>query len=793
MTWHTSGHLATPMVAARSVGQSVLRSEDPRLLSGGGRYLADVVLPRELHAAFLRSSEAHAKLVSVDVTAAQALPGVHLVWTGADTAQHCEAIEGSLDVDGCIATLMPLLARDTLHYVGEPIAVVVADSRAIAEDAVELISVQTEPLPAVTDANAALLEGSDLANDQLAGNLGLRGGASFGPVSETFEAAALVVEATYHTGRLSPTPMETRGVIANYDWASQELKLWTSTQMPHLIRYFLTAYLGLQENLVEVLTPDTGGGFGQKAHLFVEELIMPLLSRELGRPVKWVEDRRENLTVAAHAHEQFVTIALALDENHRVVAMKTRALGDGGAFHQPPWSMAVEPWCAVVVTPQGVYDVTTLEYTYEAAATNKAPVGAYRGVGYMAGTFAREAIIDEAARAVGMSPFEFRRHNVVKSLPWVNAQGITYDEGSWLESIDRLESMVDYEAFRARQAEARAQGRYLGLGLSVFVESTGESTAMGKAHGLAGLYHDTATVRMDPNGTVTVTLGLTTQGQGNRTTAAQVAADMMGVRPEDVTVISGDSTRYTYGSGTVASRGAVIAAGAIGRAAGLLREKLLAVAGNMLEVSSGDIELVDGRASVVGDSEASVSIADVATSIYFDDSVWPEGFDPGLEATFAYDAGRPMFSNGAQAALVEVDVDTGFVTVERMYVVEDCGTVINPGIVDGQIRGGAMQGIGAALFERLVYDNEGQLVTTTLVDYQLPTADVAPPFEILHLQTPSTHTWNGAKGMGESALIAAPVAVLNAVNDAIAPFGAVLRDIPITPENVLRAIGRFTE
>jgi carbon-monoxide dehydrogenase large subunit len=454
--------------------------------------------------------------------------------------------------------------------------------------------------------------------------------------------------------------------------------------------------------------------------------------------------------------------------------------------------MAVEPWCAAVVTPQGIYDVTTLEYTYEAAATNKAPTGAYRGVGYMAGTLAREAIIDEAARVVGMTPFDFRRLNVVQELPWVNAQGITYDEGSWRESIDLLEQMVDYEAFLVRQRDARVEGRLLGLGIAAFVESTGESTAMGKAHGLPDIYHDTATVRMDPNGTVTVTLGMTTQGQGNRTTAAQVAADMMGVRPEDVTVVAGDSTRNTYGSGTVASRGAVIASGAIGRAAWPLREKLLAVAANILEAAVADIELADGRAKVLGDPEASVSIADVATAIYFDDSVWPEGFDPGLEMTVAYDAARPMFSNGAQAALVEVDPFTGFVRVERLYVIEDCGTVINPAIVDGQIRGGAAQGIGAALFERLVYDNAGQLITTTLADYHVPMVGDCPPFEIAHLETPSSHTWNGAKGMGESALIAAPVAVLNAVNDAISPFGTLLREIPITPEQVLRAIGAVT-
>ncbi len=780
-------HAVVPQVAARSVGARVPRSEDPRLLTGRGRYLADVRLPGELHACFVRSPMAHARITNVDVTDALRVPGVRLVWTGTDVAGFCEGLEGVLNVDGCVATVMPLLARDIVRYVGEPVAVVVAESRALAEDGADLVSLDYEELPAVLDPRAAR-QGGPAANEQLPDNIGLRGEAVFGDVASAFEGAHRIVEATYYSGRLSAAPMETRGCIAAHDWTTGEVKLWTSTQMPHFVRYCLTAYLGFPEHLVEVLTPDTGGGFGQKAHLYPEEMVVPLLARELGVPVKWVEDRRENLMAGAHAHEQYVTIAYTLDQNAKITAVRTHALGDGGAYHSVPWSMAVEPWCTAVVTPTGVYDVPAASYVYEATATNKAPIGAYRGVGYMAGTLAREALADEAARACGLSPFEFRRRNVVKSFPWVNPQGITFDEGSWLETIDTLEKMVDYSQFLERQRSARESGRYLGLGMSVFVESSGESTAMGRMHGLPDVYHDTATVRLDPNGCATVTIGLTTQGQGNRTTMAQVAADMLGIPYENVTVRAGESTSHAYGSGTVGSRGAVIAGGAVSRAAHVLREKIVAVAANMLEAAPEDIVLEDGQASVAGVPEAKVGVADICTSIYFDASVWPERFDPTMEATAAYDAARPMFSNGGHAMVVEVDPVTGFVTVEKVWSVEDCGTVINPDIVDGQIRGGVVQGIGAALFERLSYDADGQLQTTTLLDYQLPTMDVAPPFEIAHLCSPSAHTAYGIKGMGESGLIAAPAAVLNAVNDALAPFGTAIRELPVTPERVIAAI-----
>lgn len=780
-------HTVAPPVQPRHIGARIPRREDPRLLTGRGRYLADVTLPGELHMAVVRSQLAHAAIRSVDVEAARSAPGVHAVWTAAEVAPICAGMEGALAVEGCETTVMPLLAGDVVRYVGEPVAVVVADSRAAAEDACDRVLVDCDPLPPVLDARAAR-EGGPRANETLETNVALHGSKRYGDVEAAFANAARVVEATYHTGRLSPVSMEGRGCLARFSWGSEELQLWSSTQVPHLVGYLVSLYLGIPEHLIEVLTPDTGGGFGLKAHVYPEELLVCLLSRELDRPVKWVEDRREHLLASIHAHEQIVTIAYALDGEGRIVGQRLHALGDGGAYHSIPWSMAVEPWCAAVVNAHGVYEIPAFEYVYEAVATNKSPVGAYRGVGYMAGNLVHEALADEAARELGISPFEFRRRNVVRAFPYTNPQGITYDEGSWAQSIDALERLVDHDAFRARQAQAREQGRHLGLGISVFVESCGESTAMSHAFGLPDTYYDTATVRMEPQGKVTVTTGLTTQGQGNRITMAQVAADVLGVPVEDVVVRCGESTKHAYGSGTVGSRAAVVAGGAVVRAADAIRTRLKQVAGGMLEVAPFDVLLEDGKAFVAGAPERSVAIADVATAIYFDDSVRRDGLETELEVTTHYDPARPVFSNGAHAFVVEVDVETGFVRVEQAFSVEDCGRMINPAVVEGQIRGGMTQGLGAALFEELVYDEDGHLLTTTFADYLLPTLDVVPPFAFDHLETPSSHTPGGIKGMGESGLIASPAAMLNAVNDALAPFGVTLRRTPLTPERILAAL-----
>lgn len=785
----TRPHNVAPAVQPRQIGARVTRAEDPRLLTGQGEFIADFKLPGELHVAFVRSSMSHARIASVDTAEAALADGVHAVWTSADVRKYCPGLEGVLGVEGCVATHMPLLAHDYVRYVGEPIAAVVAETRAIAEDACDLVSADYAPLPAVMDPREAV-RGGPKANSDLESNVTLRGNATYGNVDAAFAVATKVVAATYRTGRLSPCPMEGRGCVALHSWQTNELKLWASTQVPHLLKYLVTLYLGFAEHLTEVLVVDTGGGFGEKCHVFPEEMVVCLLARELGRPLKWVEDRRENLLGGIHAHEQFVEIAYALDERGRITAQRMHALGDGGAYHSVPWSMAVEPWCATAVCPTGVYRIPAFAYTYEAAATNKTPVGAYRGVGYMAGAFVHEVLADEAARALGISPFEFRRRNVVSEFPYTDPRGLTYEEGSWAQCIDELERVVDYAAFSKRQDDLRQNGRYLGLGISIYVESTGESTAMGMSHGLEGTYFDSATVKMEPGGTVTVTTGLPTQGQGNRTTVAQVAADVLGVRLDDVTVRCGESTAYTWGSGTLGSRATVVAAGAVVRAADDIRTKLKRIAAHMLEASEADIELVDGRAQVLGAPDRHVPIAAVAATIYFDVASYPEDFDPTLEVSANYDPARPIFSNGAHAFIVEVDVETGFVTVEGAFAIEDCGTVINPAIVEGQLRGGMTQGIGAALLEEIVYDEaSGQLLTTTFADYMLPTVDVVPRFSFHHIETPSNHTPAGIKGMGEAGLIASPGAMLNAVNDALVPFGVTMREIPVTPERILRALG----
>lgn len=779
-------HLISPPITRNVIGKRLPRTEDAKLLTGRGKYLNDINVVGQLHACLVRSPAAHARISSIDASAAAELPGVHLVWSAADVEEYCSGIEAQFSADGCLPMTMPLLAKDVVRYVGEPVVLIVADSRAVAEDACDLVSLELDQLEAVLDPRSSI-QGGPTANGERPDNVGLRGRATFGDVDGAFGNAAHVVSALYHPGRVAAAPMETRGCLADYDWTEDRLKLWVSTQVPHYVKLSLSLFLGFDESRSEIISPDTGGGFGQKAHVFPEEMLMPLASRHLGKPVKWVEDRRENLLAGSHAHEQFVSIQYAANADGKVTGIRTHALVDGGAYHMPPQTMAVESWATAAVTPTGVYDIPATEYVYEAAVTNKCPMGAYRGVGYMAGTLARECLMDDLARKLKMSPFEVRRRNVVREFPWKNPQGIEFEEGSWLATINALEEMVDYPAFLKRQAKAREEGKYLGLGISVFVESSGESTGMLQAHGMNEIYHDTATVKMDSTGAVTVTSGLNSQGQGHQTTLAQVAADVLGVAFESISVDAGTSTKGAYGSGTTGSRAGVIAGGCVNRAAHAIREKLVAVAANMLESSEEDIVLEDGVASVVGAPESRVNIADVASAIYWDRSKWPDGFDPGMEFTRAWDTSRPMFSNGGHAMIVELDPVTGFVNVEKVFSVEDCGVMINPTIVEGQIRGGVVQGIGLSLLEQLIYDSAGNLSTTTFLDYQTPTMDFSPPFEIRHLETPSKISASGVKGMGESGLIAAPAAVLNAVNDALSPFGSVLYELPATPERVVRA------
>lgn len=771
----------------KSTGTSVLRREDPRLLTGRGKYIADIHLPNTLHVAILRSPFAHARIISIDTSGAEAMPGVELVWSGEHTAPLSIGIPTRSNDPTFQATIQPVLAQGVVNYAGEAVVAVVADSPHVAEDAVAQIFVEYEELPAVVDAEQAI-ESTVQANDALSGNVILRSSRLDDDVEGIFASGACVVEGSFHCGRVNASPMETRGALAQYEWTSGNLTLWTSTQMPSFVRTMIAMFTGFAEHQIEVVTPDVGGGFGQKAHLHPEELLVCLLARQLGRPVRWIEDRQHNFLAATHAKQQHTDMRLAFDSDGRFLALETRAVTDGGAYNNLPWTQLVESHVGNAVV-LGVYKVPKARDESICVATNKVPIGAYRGVGFTAPQMARETLIDRAARKLNMSPFEIRRRNVVldSEMPYVNRMGMTIREGSFLESVNVLEEMVGYEAFRERQLAAREQGKYLGLGVSVFNEVTGVGTRTMSYLGTPGTSHDSATVRVDPTGKVTVTTSFVAAGQGHATTLAQVAADVLGVPVEDVTVQAG-STKNTYGFGTYASRGAVIGAGSIGRAASIVRKRIKQLAANLFESSPDDIVLDGGKVYVAGVPAKGMDFAEVAGAAYFAEETHPADFDATLEATANFDPGDLVLANGGHVAIVEVDAETCQVKVTNFYAVEDCGKMINPMIVEGQMRGGIAQAIGQALLEEMVYDENGQLVTTTFMDYLLPTAEDVPDIQIRHLETPSPLVPGGIKGMGESAMISAPAAVVSAVNDAIAHLGAVVETFPVTPERLYHAL-----
>lgn len=771
------------------IGQSVLRREDKALLTGRAKYIADIDLPGMLHAAILRSPFAHARITRIDVSTARELPGVELVWTGADVVKLTQGVVSSMTLDGFVTTVQPVIAHDIVRYSGEAVAVVVASSRSIAEDALEMIEVDYDELPAVVNVERAM-EGGDLANEAVPGNIVYRSSRVQDYLDPVFATAVVTVEGDFRNNRVSASPMETRGCIGRYEWTSGQLTFWTATQMPAFVRTMISMFCGFSEQNVEVITPSVGGGFGQKAHLHPEELLVCLLAREIQQPVAWIEDRQENLLSATHAKAQINQMGLAVDAEGRILAIRDRSITDGGAYNCLPWTQLVESHVGMS-TLTGVYKIPLMHDESISVATNKCPIGAYRGVGWTAGHIAREMLIDRAARKLDLSPFEIRRRNVIRAqdFPYAAATGLVVREGTFLETIDALEDMVGYQAFRVRQMEARKQGKYLGLGVSIFNEINGIGTRALNYLRTPVTTHDTATVRVDPTGKVTVTTSLVGAGQGQATTLAQIAADAFGVSVDDVVIRSG-STGNTYGFGSVASRSAVIGAGSITRAADIVRKRIKQLAAHLLEASPEDIVLENNMAHVAGVPARGMPLAQVVGAIYFAEATHPPGFDPTLEATAAFDPADVILANGGHAVIVEVDLETGIVRVEKGFAVEDCGQMINPMIVEGQIRGGMAQAIGSTLLEELVYDDNGQLTTTTFMDYLLPTSVDIPDVEIRHFETPSSLVPGGIKGMGESAMISAPAAVACAVSDALACFGVEFEQFPLSPERVFKALAK---
>ncbi len=774
-------------IRPKSIGTSIARKEDPGLLTGRTPYIADISLPDTAHAAILRSPIAHGRITAIDVADALAVPGVILAWTGRDTAGRCPGIAASMEHKGFVGTVQPLLALDEICFIGEAIAVVVAESRAIAEDALEKIVFDVEELPVVPDVTAALAA-SATANAQVPANLVYRSDRVTDEVTQAFAEAAVVVEGRFQTPRVSASPMETRGFLARHEWTTGMLTCWSATQMPNFIKTMMAIFLQFPEQNIEVITPQVGGGFGQKAHLHPEELLVCLLAIETERPVRWIEDRQENLFRATHAKQQINDMAIAVDADGRFLAMRDCATTDGGAYNTLPWTPLVEGHAGILVVTDP-YKVPALSAQSVSLTTNKCPIGAYRGVGFTAPTLAREVLIDRAARTLGLSPFEIRRRNVIRDgdFPYTTRTGMRILEGSFFATIDKMEAMVDYAAFKTRQEQARQHGRFLGFGLSIFSEVSGIGTRALNFLDYQLTSHDTATVRVEPTGKVTVTTGIVTAGQGHLTTLAQIAADAFGIPVEDVTINAG-STKNAVGFGAVASRSAVFGAGTIGRAAEMLRVKMRAIAAGLLQAAPAEIEMSDGLIHVRGDPGRCMPFAAVAGAAYFAEATHPEGFDPTMEATAAFDPADIVLANGGHAAIVEVDIETGMVRVEKLFAVEDCGQMINPMIVEGQIRGGMAQGVGLTLLEELIYDANGQLVTSTFQDYLLPTSLDIPDIEIAHLETPSSLVPGGIKGMGESAMISAPAAIAGAVNDALACLGITIEQFPASPQRIFDAV-----
>jgi carbon-monoxide dehydrogenase large subunit len=767
----------------RWVGARVKRREDPALLTGSARFVADLDIRGVVEAVFVRSQIAHGHLRGIDMSAAVASPDVVAVFTADDF--DVAPIIDILEIEGLHKTPRPALSSGRVRFVGDPVALVVASDRYTAEDAADTVVLEIDDLPPVIDARAALDADAPKLFDELDDNTFLRLERRAGDVDGAFARADFVFRDSFHTNRYIAAPMETRGCVASFDHTTGHLTFWASTQCPHLWRSALAQCLHIPERDVRVITPEVGGGFGLKAPIYPEDLAIAAASMKLGRPVRWIEDRREHLISAAHAKEQHIDFEVATTRDGVILGVRARFIGDTGAYSFGPYGGLLEPLAAATSLP-GPYAIDNYDYEVVGALTTKTPIYAYRGIGWSAAQTVREVFFDDIARELGIDRREFRLKNMLRSdeLPKKICTGITLDSGSYVDSTELALRTLDYEGFAQRQAAARAEGRYIGIGVSPFVESTAWGTAASHESGFPGSTHDNATVTIDPSGSVTVAVSVAPHGQGHKTSLAQLAADMLGVEFDDVRVLAGDTDVSPYGMGTFASRSAVVGGGAVTLAAIDVREKVQRVAADMLEANPLDIELASGRVFVKGTPDRGLSLSEVAGAAYFAPELRRANETPLLSATQFYDP-PATYSNGCVAVIVEVDITTGLVKLERVVAVEDCGTVLNPTIVEGQVRGGIAQGIGGVLYEELPYDDAGQPLATTYLDYLLPTAVEVPPIEVLHIETPSPFTIGGMKGMAEGSSIAAPAAVVNAVADALQPFNPRIRALPLTPTRLL--------
>ena len=774
------------------VGTAIRRADDPRLLTGRGRYVDDLAPVRGVHVAIVRSVHAHARLLALRLDAARRAPGVVALLTGEDAQRLCAPCRGILQhYTGMKTGAMLPLAVERVRYVGEPVVALAAESRAAAEDAAARVVVEYEPLAAALSPEAATAPGAPLIHPELGDNVIYETRLAGGDAEAALRAAPRVWRRRFTTGRHTGVPMEPRSLVAEFEPATRSLTVWMSTQVPHMMQAILAELFGLAEHRVRVIAPDVGGSFGIKIHVYQDDLAAIALAVTLGRPVKWVATRRESFLSDIHAREQTIDVEVGADAAGVLTGMKARIVAAVGPYSAYPRSSVVEGGQVLRLLP-GPYRLRDYDGTLRVVAQNKVITSQYRAVGHPIAAAVTESLLDQIARDLGLDPAEVRRRNLVcpDELPWTSPTGNVYDSGSYQAALERLLRVARYDELRREQAKARVEGRHLGIGLACFLELTGPGAQFYGVGGAPISGHDGATLRLEPSGAVTALVGVTNQGQGTPTALAQIIGDELALPVDAITVLSGDTAVTPYGGGTWASRGMPIGGSATLLAARALAQKIRIVAGTLLEAHADDIELADARAAVRGAPDRALAYAELARTVHFRSNAL-KGLEPSLEATVHYTNPQAWtFTNGAHLAVVEIDVETGRVRVLRYVAVDDCGRIVNPALVEGQIAGGVAQGLGGALFEHCAYDADGQLLTATLMDYAVPTAADVPPLELHHLETPAPSIAGGFKGAGEAGTTGAPAAILNAVNDALAPFGVLISDQPITPERVLRALGR---
>jgi carbon-monoxide dehydrogenase large subunit len=780
-----------PEIHARPkiVGARVKRTEDPRLLTGLGSYTDDRQVARVLHVAFHRSDQSHARILGIGCEAARAALGVVAVLTAEDLADGVKPLMATSRMANYYATPILPLARGKVRYVGEPVVGVIAESRYQAEDAVELVSVDYEPLPVVIDAETAVGESAPLLHEEAGTNVLVSREFKRGDVDAAIEAAPVRVKGRFRMHRKTPVAMEPRACVAEYDAGRDALTLHSATQVPGIVRDALSAALDMPGHQIRVVAPDVGGGFGGKGSLYPEEIFVCAAARRLARPVKWTSDRMEDLTCNSQGFGEFIDAEIGLNGDGCIVALRADVIGDVGAYSIYPWTAALEPVQVVSFLP-GPYRIEHYRGRVRAVATSKAPTGPYRGVGRPTSTFVMERLMDMAATKLGLDAKEIRLRNIVRAgeFPYKVASGIVWDKSGFQECLNAACDAIGYDTLRVAQREARTKGRWFGIGVASYAELTGIGSRISVAPGMPiNTGTETANIRIDSTGAITAAFGVASHGQGLETTLAQIVAEHLGARFEDVRIVQGDSAAVPGGTGTYASRSLVLAGGAATLAARALREKVLNAASHLLEASAADLVAEGGKVSVAG-TDRSVTFREVARAVYSDMGRLPPDARDELAATKTYDPVFGTTTSATHIATVEIDPETFEIRIGRFAVAEDCGRLVNPLIVDGQVHGGVAQGIGAALYEEVVYDDQGQINTGSLVDYLVPTACEIPPMQIVHLESESPTTLGGFRGMGEGGTIGSPAAIANAVSDALSPLAIEINELPVTPERLFRLI-----